>query len=99
MTLLSIYDQRWLQWLLGLTPENAKQIEQTHLAFAAPWYTLAAAGLLLIAAIWFSLFYWRDGTRPTWWTKGPMVLLRLIAVGALMAMLAQPVLRLSHADK
>ena len=95
----TIYDQRWLQWLLGLSPENAKKIDQTHLSFAAPWLTLSVITLLVVAAIWFSFFYWRDGSRPSWWMKGPMVVLRLIALGALISMIAQPVLRLSHADR
>jgi hypothetical protein len=98
MILLSLYDQRWFQWLLGLSPAAARRIEVTHLSFAARWPQAVVLLLLLVSALWFSFHYYRDGSRPTWWIKGPLVLLRLLAVAALMIMLAQPVLRMSHAD-
>jgi hypothetical protein len=70
-----------------------------HLSFAARWPQAALVLFVLAAAVWFLFHYWRDGTRPTWWVKGPLVVLRLIAVAALLVMLAQPVLRLNHADR
>ncbi|HLJ57709.1 MAG TPA: hypothetical protein VKT77_21920 [Chthonomonadaceae bacterium] len=70
-----------------------------HLSFAARWPQLAVAGFVAVAAVWFIYHYWADGTRPSWWVKSPLVVLRMTAVAALLVMLAQPVLRLSHADR
>ena len=88
-----------LWWrLLGLKPEEAPGWQNANLHFATGWQFWTALALLLAAALWFGFWYYRDGTRPSWWTKGPLLVLRLIVVAALMTMLAQPVLRLSHDD-
>lgn len=89
----------WLLRLLGLPSRLSRQMTQGQLTFAVRWPLWAAAGLMLVALVWFALLYWRDGTRPTWWTKGPLLLLRLAALAALMLMLAQPTLRLSQTDR
>ena len=88
----------WFQRLLGIPPGAASKMGQTHLSFTAAWPLWAAALLFVLALGWFSFFYWRDGTRPSWWVKGPLVALRLIAVAALVIMLAQPTLRLRQED-
>src|SRR5258707_146615 len=98
MILLSVDTFALFKRLLGIRPEDARNIERTHLAFATGWPFATALLLLLCSAGWFLFNYWRDGTKPSWWVKGPLVVLRLIAVSSLMWMLAQPVLRLSHAD-
>jgi hypothetical protein len=67
--------------------------------FATPWPAYVAITLLVVAALWFGFNYWRDGTRPSWWVKGPLVLLRIIALLSLVAMLAQPTRRLSHVNR
>jgi hypothetical protein len=85
--------------LLGLSPENARKIEHTHLAFAAGWPQALLIAIVLLVVLWFSLAYWRDGTRPSWWFKGPMVALRLLAVLALLGMLSQPTLRFQQVDR
>ncbi len=99
MTLSTIIDQRWCRWLLGVPAQSARNIQQMHLSFAASWPLAAVVSLLVVAAAWFAFHYWRDGTRPTWWTKTPLVVLRMVALCALLVMLAQPVLRLNHADR
>lgn len=99
MTPLSLFDQRWIQWLLNIPSTAAKNIENQQIVFAARWHLFAIIGLLLVAAVWFFYNYWRDGTKPSWWVKSPLLLLRLIAVTALMVMLMQPTLRLNHSDK
>src|SRR5579871_5077478 len=66
---------------------------------ATPWPAYLAVGLLIVAAIWFGFNYWRDGSRPSWWIKMPLVLLRLIALLSLIVMLAQPTRRLSHVSR
>jgi hypothetical protein len=86
------------QRLLGLSPDEAKKVEQARLSFAAGWPQWAVIGLLLVAALWFAYHYWHDGSRPSWWLKGPMLALRLMAVAALVLMLSQPVLRLRQVD-
>jgi hypothetical protein len=98
MTLLALQNIAWLQRLLGIPPDAAKKIERTHLAFATAWPLAALALLLLVAALWFGYHYWRDGSRPSWWVKGPLVALRLLAVSSLLVMLAQPTLRLRQVD-
>ncbi len=70
-----------------------------HLSFAALWPQYVIIALLVAAAAWFAFLYWRDGTRPSWWVKAPLVALRLLAIISLVVMLAQPVLRLSHSDR
>src|SRR5689334_21303992 len=70
-----------------------------HLSYAAHWPQYLVFLIVTIAAAWFTFHYWRDGTRPSWWVKTPLVLLRLLAVCALLIMLAQPVLRLNHAER
>jgi hypothetical protein len=67
--------------------------------FATPWPAYAAITLLVAAALWFGFNYWRDGSRPTWWLKGPLVMLRMVALLSLLAMLAQPTRRLTHINK
>ena len=99
ITLSTLFDRRWFQWLLGIPPEASHNIQQMHLSFAARWPQLTVIAFLVVAAAWFIFHYWRDGTRPSWWTKGPLVVLRMAALAALLVMLAQPVLRLNHADR
>ena len=97
MTLLTLFDTPWIQRLLGIPPEAAQKVEQTHLVFAARAPQLVTIALLVIAALWFGWNYWKDGTRPSWRFKTPLLLLRLLALFALLMMLAQPTLRISHA--
>ncbi len=76
----------------GVTSKNA------YGAFAAGWGTAAAAFALLALGIWTVVCYYRDGTRPSWAIKGPLVVLRMIAYAALMIILAQPVIRYTRDD-
>ncbi|HZO90260.1 MAG TPA: hypothetical protein VFB38_18185 [Chthonomonadaceae bacterium] len=98
-TLLAVSSLALYYRLLGLTPESARQIERMRLAFATGWPLALAVGLIALAAVWFAYHYWKDGTRPSWWFKGPMVVLRLLAVAVLMVMLAQPTLRLQQVSR
>jgi hypothetical protein len=70
-----------------------------YLSFAARWPQYVAILLLAVSAAWFTYHYWKDGTKPSWWVKTPLVLLRMLAVTALFIMLSQPVLRLNHAER
>lgn len=99
MNVSNLLDQRWFQWLLAVPPQAAHNIQQMHLSFAARWPQQVLIVLILAAFLWFTYNYWKDGTRPSWWFKGPMVALRMLAIAALLTMLAQPVLRLNHSDK
>ena len=69
----SLLRQSWFQRLLGIPPEVVRNISRAHPGFATPWPLYAAAGLLLFTAIWTGVNYWRDGTKPSWWTKGPLL--------------------------
>lgn len=84
--------------LLKLSPAATRRLDQTQLAFAAPWPVLLALLLLGLSAGWFTYQYWRDGTRPSWWLKTPLLILRLLAIASLMLMLAQPTLRLRQVE-
>lgn len=88
-----------LRRLLGIPPDVARQMEQTSLYFAGGWTVRMAAVTLGVAALWFGFLYLRDGTRPSLWVKVPLLLLRLLAVAALVVMLFQPMLRLVHTDR
>jgi hypothetical protein len=78
--------------LLGAPPQGGAH-GSARLVFASGWSARAAIALVLIAAAWTLVHYLRDGSRPSWWVKGPLVALRLLAFLALIVMLAQPVLR------
>lgn len=87
-----LYKLPWFQRLLALSPQAAQKVEKSHISFAAAWPQLTVIALGAFALVWFSWTYWRDGTRPSWWIKGPLLILRLLAIAALVIMLAQPVL-------
>ena len=80
----------WLQRLLGIPPEGQNTQAQGHLIFPAAWTTAALAVLFVSALLWFGANYWYDGTRPRWLLKAPMLLLRLLAIYALVMLLSQP---------
>ena len=84
--------------LLGISPRDAQNIERMQLVWTASWATWAIALLLSVAAVWFSWLYWKDGTKPKWTIKAPLVLLRLIAVASLVVILLQPSLRLKQVE-
>ena len=92
------YNSPGIQKTLGLPPEVAKQIDRVHWSFAARWPQLTIIALLVVAALWTSYHYWRDGTRPSWWVKAPLVVLRLLAMAALVLMLSEPILRLAQSS-
>jgi hypothetical protein len=81
---------------LGLSRAASRDIERASLAFAAPWGATALALTLAGAALWFAVQYLRDGSKPSWWVKGPLLFLRLVAVAALVAMLLEPTLRVTQ---
>lgn len=85
--------------LLGIRADAARDIERAQLYFAGGWPIKAAIALLLVGAVWFGWLYVRDGTRPSLWVKTPLLLLRLIALTALILMLLQPMLRLSRTER
>ncbi len=83
----------WMLRLLGQQNITAGHITP---ATPLPWYLIA--GVLLAALVWFTVFYYKDGTRPSWWVKGPLVGLRLFAVAVLLVVLTQPTTRLTKVD-
>ena len=88
-------------WILKLLAHvgGAQNVERGHVTLASPWQAWMAGALLSAGLVWFAFFYWKDGSRPSWWVKAPLVLLRLCALAALMAMLTQPTLRLEQVDR
>ena len=86
----------WVRSLLGISKESAKQLSRMELYFAAGWPVKTIVILMLLSAIWFGYFYLKDGRRPSLWVKIPLLLLRLVALFALIMMLLQPMLRLQH---
>jgi len=88
----------WQRWLLGVAGRSDATLEHAHLYFARGRVLTGAALVLGFAAIWFGYQYLRDGNRPSLWVKTPLLLLRLIALAALLAMLMQPMLRLSRTE-
>jgi len=85
--------------LLGLPASAARQVDRAELHFAGGWPIPAALLLLAGGLLWFGWLYWRDGRRPSWWVKTPLLLLRLLALAALAAVLVQPSLRLRHSEQ
>ncbi len=88
----------WARRLLGLSADAARDVQRARLVFAAPWGVTALVLLLAAAALWFSYQYLRDGTRPSWWTKGPLLFLRLVVIAALVVMLLQPTLQVTQSS-
>ncbi len=86
------------RWLLGLSDETGRQFQQARLYFAGGWHIYVLVALLLLAACWFGVLYLKDGRRPSLWIKTPLLLLRLLALTALILMLLQPMLRLTKTE-
>lgn len=89
----------WERWLLGVGGRSEATLERAHLYFAGGRTGAAVALVLAAAALWFAYQYLRDGKRPSLWVKVPLLMLRLVAVAALLAMLMQPLLRLSQSER
>ena len=83
--------------LLGLRP--ASDLYQAHYYLAGGISARVAAAVVIAGALWFGYLYLRDGTRPTLWVKGPMLLLRLTALSTLLFMLLQPMVRVTKTDR
>ncbi|GEM_PF-414344 len=96
LSLSALKNYPFILWLLGISPRDAKNIERMDLVWAASWVTWAIVLLLVGAVVWFGWLYYKDGTKPKWTIKAPLVLLRLIAVSALVIILQQPSLRLKQ---
>src|SRR5688572_26162363 len=82
----------WLYKLLGMDP-GQDALRADRVFFVQPWPAILALLAAVAVLAWVVFFYLRDGTRPSWFWKAPMVFLRLLAVGVVMVMLWQPMLR------
>jgi hypothetical protein len=85
--------------LLGIGTAAGKEVDKAQFYFAGGWPVRSVALLIAFGALWFGFFYLRDGKRPSLLVKTPLLLLRLIALAALLAMLLQPMLRLRHSER
>lgn len=82
----------WLYKLLGINPgQDVLRMDRVFLV--QPWPVWVAVGAAAVALVWVLCFYFRDGSRPSWWWKTPMTLVRMLAMGVLALMLWQPMLR------
>lgn len=88
-----------MQRLFGVTPEVGRQMDRAQLYFAGGWPIRVAAAVLLLGAVWFGYCYVRDGKTPPLAIKILLLLLRLVALCALLAMLLQPMLRIQHSER
>lgn len=84
--------------LLGIPTRINGHLDKTHVFFAGPWPRWVAVAVFIAGVIWFGYTYFKDGSRPSLWVKGPLLLLRLIALAALLMMLLQPMLLLQRSD-
>jgi hypothetical protein len=85
--------------LLGVPANTLNYSSDVKFFLARPGNLGVSITILAVATIWFGYIYYRDGTRPSWLIKGPLVLLRLIAVSALFIMLMQPMLRIHQTER
>jgi hypothetical protein len=85
--------------MLGIGPEVARRIDKAQLYWAGGWPVRVVVLILVAGALWFGWIYLKDGTRPSLWVKGPLLLLRLLALAALLIMLLQPMLRLQNSER
>jgi hypothetical protein len=80
-----------LRWLLGLG--GSKTDAWSHGRKVLAGVPVGVAALLLAAfVVWTAYNYWRDGRSPGWWVKGPLLLLRTLAVACLLVILLEPVM-------
>lgn len=84
--------------LLGLGPHVDQRLERAHFYLAGGVSVRIAAGILALGALWFGWCYLRDGARPSLAVKVPLLVLRLCALAALLAVLLQPMLRIDRTE-
>lgn len=84
---------------LGIGRDVARQIDRSQLYFTGGISARVAGGIIAAGALWFGWQYLRDGRRPSLWVKAPLLLLRLVALAALLCILLQPMLRLTHVNR
>lgn len=89
----------WSRRLLGISQDVANKFDVHSIGFAAGWTMRALAIFLIAAALWHGIIYLKDGKRPSLWIKAPLLVLRMIALCALIGMLFQPMLRMQRSDK
>ncbi len=85
--------------LLGINSTVAKDIDHAQFSMSGGIGVRAAIILLVIGLIFFGYIYFKDGRKPTWFVKGPLLALRLLALAALAGMLLQPSLKIQHLDR
>lgn len=78
--------------LLGIEP-GQDVLRWDRLFFVQPWPVMLGAALAVGALVWVVWFYMKDGTRPSWFWKAPMTVLRLACFVILAVLIAQPMLR------
>ena len=88
-----------MQKLFGVTPDVGRQMDRAQLYFAGGWPVRVVALVLVVGAAWFGYCYIRDGKTPPLYVKIPLLLMRLVALAAILAMLLQPMLRIQHSDR
>ncbi len=98
MSLSTLKNSPLILRLLGISPQDAKNIERMELVWGTSLAAWIIALLLVGATLWFGFFYWKDGTKPKWTVKAPLLVLRLIAVASLVIILLQPSLRRSQVE-
>lgn len=87
----------WIYKLLGIDPgQDALRLDRIF--FVQPWPVVLAAVAAVGLLVWVVLFYYRDGTRPSWLWKGLMTGLRIAALAVLAFMIWQPMLRSQRTD-
>lgn len=86
-----------LQRLLGLSAATGP-LRLDRIFLVQPWPVLASIAVIVALAMLVIAYYHRDGTRPSWVWKGVMAGLRLAAMGILLFMIWQPMLRGERID-
>jgi hypothetical protein len=92
MLLLSSF----FRWMLGIQASADGTSELYY--FASPWKPWFIGLMSVIALAWFASLYHKDGTRPKWLVKGPLLALRLIAIASVVLIIMQPMMRLTHVE-
>jgi hypothetical protein len=82
----------WVYRLLGIDP-GQDTLRADRVFFVQPWPVYLAIAVAVGLLLWVLFFYLRDGTRPSWWWKAPMTVLRIGAFAVLGFLLWQPMLR------
>lgn len=90
--------QRYLEWLFDVPPAEPGQGSHWQIERSFPWPQWCLLLFGILATIFVVMVYSRDGHSLKRWARGLLIGLRLSAIGVLLFMLSQAVLRIERTE-